>query len=130
MGTNITAFGPALDREIEETKTQLIVEHRNVIAGFIEIVSENTPFKTGHAMTNWQISIGGEDVPELFDEPQSTADIVRRARSKLKNLSSHDDVDAVNEAPYISFLNEGSSSQAQAGFIELSVEEAELLLGS
>ena len=118
MATNVTQFNGELVQALEASKRDTIVLHRRQVLTFVQVVAGRTPIDTGHAQANWVAYVGpGSDI-ELFNEPQTIQQIRDRSASNLRRLKFGDVVTVVNNAPYISFLNEGSSKQAPAGFIE------------
>lgn len=85
-----------------------------LVGGLVRV----TPKDTGRAAGNWNISEGAEDA--------STSD-ARRPPDALKEGAvaiqafrlSKEDLYATNGLPYIGPLNDGSSTQAPAGFVQL-----------
>lgn len=81
-----------------------------------------TPVDTGHARANWIPSVGQ---PSELDVEGSTdaahdAGVARVASYRLENGS----VFVSNAAPYIERLNNGSSKQAPAMFVETAIDRA------
>lgn len=105
------------------TESQVVDLSLNVVAN----LQEDTPRDTGWARANWVPSLGApyeEDVGSggsvsLAQAKQSTG-IAQVVGFRLSDGS----VFATNNVPYIQALNDGSSSQAGAAFVQASVERA------
>lgn len=125
MATNLTEFSADLDEADRDVRGGIVELQVDLAVRFIEIAAELTPFLTGHAMANWVASVGSPDPEEQHDEPLTVREISERARAALRGVKFGDLVYAQNNADYISYLNDGSFSQAPAGFIEVALASAE-----
>ena len=122
MATNVVQF----NREVEATNGKLrrirVTETRKFVLNFVSIVGSLIPVKTGHAKNNIIVSVGGPDENENFNDdgngPLDTSELVRRGRVQLQGLKFDSQVYVNFNAPYTSFLNNGHSKQAAAGFID------------
>jgi hypothetical protein len=82
---------------------------------------EATPVDTGHARINWTPTVAAPARGEIEGaDPSSAVDPV----VALGPASPGDIMFITNNVPYIRRLNEGSSPQAPAGFVEKAVERA------
>lgn len=88
-----------------------------------------TPVDTSKAESNWIVSIGGsgyglEPRPPFFagtagsTQEASAQAAIEAGRQALKSAIAGKPVAIVNPLPYIGRLNEGSSAQAPAGFVD------------
>ena len=88
-----------------------------------------TPADTSTAISNWQIAVGGtgqgaEPLPAYAPgQGGNTREVsaqaaIAAAREALKGAQPRKALAIINRVPYIKRLNDGSSSQAPAGFIE------------
>jgi hypothetical protein len=105
---------------------------RNAAIGVIQTVVRTTPVDTGLARSNWVASIGS---PDLSDRAiRSRTEVVSEARSKLSVTVIRDIINRRDQVeihianggplvPYLFWLNQGSSRQAPAGFVELALIE-------
>lgn len=76
-----------------------------------------TPVDTGFARANWRPSINvPAELPVTLNDPSGAA-TVARITTVSRQWRIGDVLYLVNNAPYIVQLNEGSSPQAQAGFV-------------
>ena len=94
-----------------------------------------TPVDTSNALSNWQVSLDAPIEDEItpyvpgvlgLTKLQSASEAMRVAREKLKAKKPGQIIYIVNNAPYIGELNDGSSKQAPAGFVERCVLNAKL----
>lgn len=76
----------------------------------------NTPVDTGRARSNWIVSLNAPSV--LVVDPNKTPD----PNGIIASFKVTDTAYIANNLPYIRRLNEGSSQQAPAGFVDLAVQ--------
>lgn len=88
-----------------------------------------TPVDTGRARANWRVNT--EPTSDVYDafakgKAGSTSSTNTQgaldAGSEAIRAATGDVIYISNNLPYIEFLNDGSSAQAPAGFIELAVQ--------
>ena len=90
-------------------------------AAIIEILNgvvSNTPVDTGRARGNWQTTVNAPASGDIKNVRAPSA-VDAEARANMGELK--DTVFITNNLPYISKLNEGSSKQAPARFVETEV---------
>lgn len=94
-----------------------------------QILVTETPVDTGRARSNWVVGTGPSSAAinaYAPGEKGSTAgQNTQAALQQARDFLDANDVSVIyisNSLPYIQYLNEGSSSQAPAGFIEAAVE--------
>jgi len=81
----------------------------------------STPVDTGRARSNWIVSLGtpsGETVG-----PTSEQAALSRAQQEIERRVRGQAIHITNNLPYIGRLNEGSSAQAPAGFVQAAVQQ-------
>ena len=86
---------------------------------------EDTPVDTGWARANWvpnigtavQETTGSKEAVDRTAQSQGIAEVV--ALYRLPQL-----IYVSNPTPYITDLNDGSSTQAPAGFVQISIQRA------
>ena len=110
----------ALERAVEQVMVRLSV---NTTAELIE----RTPTDTGWARANWVPAIGTafEGNAEDLSEEARRAAVPGQAAQQQSSTAAllgyrleEGTVFIANNVPYIVFLNEGSSQQAPAGFVQ------------
>ena len=86
-----------------------------------QVVVLETPVDTGHARANWQIGLVAPITKEIDEEDKPGAATIARNNTLIKARTKRVDIILSNNVPYINELNEGSSSLAPAGFVQLAV---------
>lgn len=96
-----------------------------------------TPVDTSRALSNWRAELGtsvsnwieahypGEQGSTQAASAQAA---INEAESVIARAKPGETISIFNAVPYIRYLNEGSSSQAPAGFVEASQIIAERLI--
>ena len=86
-----------------------------------------TPVDTGRARGGWQLDIGEES--SLLSTPvelRRSLSVLADETSKLEGLQFGEKVIIGNNVSYIIYLEEGSSQQAPAGMLAVTLEEVRL----
>lgn len=96
-------------------------EKRKTAAVVQQIVTLGTPVKTGRARNNWDVGLGEPWRATTQEVDPSGAGAVARNNAKIATTKPGQDIYISNNLPYINRLNQGSSSQAPAGFVEEAV---------
>lgn len=118
-----------------EARAKAIPELANRLAKHVAetIVIElatKTPVDTSKAISNWQVTLNSPATAEINAHyegshgstyGQSSSETISLARALLRNKKPGQTIFITNNADYIRKLNEGSSSQAPAGFVEAAV---------
>lgn len=90
----------------------------------------STPRKTGRAKGDWQVNFdtasGGNT--EILD-PTGQQTINRNTGEIVSFNGNYKDIYIENNLPYIGKLNDGSSTQAPAGFVESAIRAADVAFG-
>lgn len=119
-----------LSTKIEEKASNTAVEFA---LDLLDELTESTPVDTSKAVSNWQVSIITPETREIdafvLGNRGSSRDMsIEMARMNAKNTLSAkkagDSIFITNNADYIADLNNGTSLQAPAGFIEASLIRA------
>lgn len=109
---------------VERRVKQLAFE---IVSNLVSAPSEGgTPVDTGWARANWQPSIG-EPARGVSGSRESVSAAGQAAGlQQVLNwkLVSGTKVHITNNVPYIGFLNDGSSAQAPAGFVQAAIRRA------
>ncbi len=111
-----------LGRRVEVNSNKTVVKAALLIN---QAVVSGTPVDTGQARGGWLVGINSapSEVSEELD-PSGGATISRN-ESKIRRVRGDQTVHIVNNVGHIGFLNDGSSSQAPAGFVEAAVNQAQ-----
>ena len=114
-------------KEIELAASKLAIDVANAI---VADLAYTTPVDTSNALSNWIVTLDSPATHEISPhvpgvlgstQPQSAAETVSLAKATLQNKKPGQPIFITNNAPYIRYLDEGSSSQAPAGFVERTV---------
>lgn len=96
---------------------------KKVAIAIDQVVTLATPVKTGRARANWRVGIGSPVQGTTDAEDQGGQATVQAAKAKINTADSDDDIFISNSLPYIGELNNGSSAQAPAGFVEKAIQK-------
>lgn len=98
-----------------------------------ELVLE-TPVDTGRARSNWQVSLGSPITSQREPyapgeglgrgEGQNAAGALAQAQERIGARQPGETVYITNNVDYIGPLNDGSSAQAPAGFVQAAITRA------
>ena len=89
-----------------------------------------TPVLSGRARNNWNIATGTPDTGTTppGDYPQNGQEAMARGVSQIADIQAGDVIYDTNALPYIPALEDGSSKQAPAGMIKVTVAEIQPLV--
>lgn len=128
---SFTAFSIALETTAENIEKNAAKLVREAAGSVHEVVVERTPVDTGQAISNWILSIGNRaGYTRRPFEPGSKGSTALENRSwaiekgrqtLLRYNNPNSQVAITNNLHYIGELNNGSSQQAPAGFVEAAV---------
>jgi hypothetical protein len=100
---------------------------KKVILAVDQAVVLATPVDTGRARANWRPSIGAM-VTSTLPEPKSPGEGLRTAIAAGEDIANKyiggnnsPHVHITNNLPYIQYLNQGSSKQAPANFVNTAI---------
>ena len=129
MGT-LRGLANRLNRLADEgVRERLADERARVALAMIRALIDSTPVDTSAALSNWRVSDGplGDAIrAHVPGEKRSTqgasAAVALAEAERAIQAGKHANALVIfNSIPYIRRLNEGSSSQAPAGFIEKAI---------
>jgi hypothetical protein len=110
-----------VNRKIKKTALAILTE-----------LAVQTPVDTGRARSNWMVGLGGPPddgnfPPYAAGEKGSTARAnatmtIETGKAAMSDRQLGQAVYITNEVPYIEQLNNGSSAQAPAGFVQQAVQ--------
>lgn len=123
LAKRMNKYADRLPENVNEVKKKVV---RTVVNDLAHI----TPVDTSQAISNWQTNIGsapqGELPPHYPGEggssyQASARETIDRAEKELAIVKPGQAVYLSNVLPYIKPLNDGSSRQAPAGFVERAI---------
>ena len=116
---------PSTMRGFAKNLTQLTKGLENQLGRFVEEVGERvhgalvlgTPVKTGNARSNWLVGVGSakSGIVPIRSEVETIAAGSAAIRGRVKGDT---EIIITNDVDYLPLLNDGSSRQAPAGFVE------------
>ena len=119
--TNFNRQMKAFEADIEELGTQTL---RKIALDVDQDLVNNTPVDTGRAKGNWLVGVNSVKTAIVEKEDKSGSGAILEGASEIKKAEFGDVIHIINNLPYINKLNDGSSTQAPAGFVESAVERA------
>jgi hypothetical protein len=115
-------------RRIKRRAASVVVNHNANVIRLATVIEQTvvvaTPVDTGHARANWQVTISEETTTELDEVDKSGAGTIAKAVSVLSGRRDGQTIHVANNVPYIKRLNEGSSAQAPANFVQRAINAA------
>jgi len=118
-------------RQVEEGVNKIV--RKVALVCDRELVLE-TPVDTGRARSNWQVSLGSPNTSEREpyapgeklgqSEGQNAAGALAQGQERIGARKSEQDIYIQNNVDYIGRLNDGSSAQAPAGFVQAAIARA------
>ncbi len=97
---------------------------RKVATAVLEGVVERTPVRIGRAKGNWQVTVGGPSTAPTDHIDPIGDDTVERGKVIIDNAPVlKSPIYITNNVEYIDALEHGSSSQAPAGMMQVTVDE-------
>ncbi len=113
------------------TNTDKLV--RSVALAADQAIVSGTPVDTGRARSNWivQLDSASDSVIEAYAPGKkgvtaaaNTQAAIDQGEAVIHNYQSGKEIHITNNLPYIQELNDGSSKQAPANFVESAVQAA------
>lgn len=122
FAAQMRAFANDIPKQVHAIKVAAMQE-------IVNTVVPATPVKSGKARSNYIVSAGSPDHSTIREvrDPSGTASL-QGAAAVLRGTKPGDSLYMTNNLPYMDELNNGSSKQAPAGFIQSSVMAAEQLI--
>ena len=115
-------------RRIRRRASQVEIGASQAIRATALVISQTvigaTPVDTGHARANWQVGIDAPITEEIDEEDQSGAATITKNAGTIRAATPQKSIILSNNLPYINLLNDGTSSQAPPGFVQIAVLEA------
>lgn len=111
---------------VDPTTTAIV---KDMVKTMAPVLIKATPVDTGRARSNWQGSVNSIPTGILYYPaplaPSSASDGTAEGIQSIENAAAaytgRGYIAIANNVPYIGMLNDGSSSQAPAGFVEQAV---------
>ena len=114
---DLADFGAGIEEEVNAVKRKAALR---VLTG----VTLATPVDTGRARGNWTVSLGTPDSSLSEATDKSGGATIAKGSAVISRALPGDMIFIANSLPYIVRLNDGSSRQAPAKFVERAVQAA------
>lgn len=104
-------------RNVERNTDRIVAEAAGII---LQTVVLATPVDTGRARGGWLVGLGGPPSSQDLKDADG-ASTIANGRSKIAQRKADQTIFLSNSVEYIDELNKGTSAQAPANFVEMSV---------
>ncbi|MEA3537590.1 MAG: HK97 gp10 family phage protein [Pseudomonadota bacterium] len=118
------AFAAGLNADADMIDDLVGKAARGIALGALRGVVMSTPVDTGRARGNWQVDVNKVPEGESGVLDRGGGETVSRGASAIASAQPYDMIALANNVPYIGDLNDGSSKQAPAGFVDTAVDNA------
>jgi hypothetical protein len=119
----VVSFEDDLRKFERKTTRKMTQVGRKVALELFGRVILKTPVDTGRARANWQVTIGTTANGTVEIDDKSGGATMSAATAASAGFNAGDTIYLTNNLPYILKLEEGSSQQAPAGMVALTVQE-------
>jgi len=114
------SFASAVSVQCEACAEALDAARADGITALSEAIIDGTPVKTGYAQSNWVPSLDAPSSDEVSNRGREAT--VRHVEQVVAQLVDDQTFYLANCVDYTKYLEDGSSAQAPAGMLALSVE--------
>ena len=123
VASSIADFNKLLTESVDIAKDLFVEFQAKIVLELFTRIVLKTPVDTGRARGNWQLSLRSPAEAVLSDTQASANQIIEAGIAKLNTLGFGDTVWISNNLQYITFLEDGSSTQAPTGMVKVSLAE-------
>jgi hypothetical protein len=117
-------FGIALNKFIKnETPKRVSALARRIELEALKGIVQKTPVDTGRARGNWQVTEGSPAAGTLESVDRSGGPTISKGTGEILAAKPFGKIWITNNLPYIGVLEDGSSLQAPAGMVALTLVE-------
>ncbi len=123
MSREIEQFNREIDEFAKSIPNEAITMQRKIVLEALRRLVMKTPVETGRARGGWQATIGSQAKGQIDTLDKDGLETITRGLAALSSLKPYQVVWITNNVDYIEFLETGSSKQAPAGMLVITVEE-------
>ncbi len=120
---NLDQFNRELHEFIQNIPKDAVVFQKRIVLEALRRIVLRTPVDTGRARGNWQTAIGQPLASQLDTLDKAGQETIDKGLQAIAELPPYSVVWISNNVDYIEFLEAGSSKQAPAGMVSITVEE-------
>lgn len=106
----------------EKQHAQLL---KKVSFQLLKLIVQKNPVKTGRSQNNWQVAVDTAAGDAIIDGVRSQGVVIDSGFSALASVKPFSTVVLYNNVQYIIALEDGSSTQAPQGMVQISILEVE-----
>jgi len=117
------SFSGDIKKWSEMTEKRTLIVFKKIAFDVSRAVIIRTPVDTGRARANWLPSINKFSDSVSDDRDKSGSSAISAAQAEASRVDIGDKFTLANNLPYIQKLENGSSDQAPAGMLSISVAE-------
>jgi len=101
---------------------------RGTALGLFANIVKRTPVDTGRLRANWQSEINSPPTGTAKDTDKGGGKTIKDAKNKTFKAKLGDSIFLVNNLPYAKVIEDGSSTQAPAGMVKVTVAEFQAIV--
>lgn len=128
MGDNFREFSLDLEAFADQVDVDVGVVTRKVALQALRGVVLRTPVDKGRARGGWQVEVGEGSDGEADRQDTGGGLVIADGAVRIAQAKPYEAVDVLNNVSYINALEHGSSAQAPAGMVAVTVAEIETTL--
>jgi len=123
MSREIEQFNKEIDEFAKSIQDEAMTMLRKIVLEALRRLVMKTPVDTGRARGGWQVTIGSPAEGQTGKQDKEGRETIAKGLPALKDFDPYQIVWISNNVDYIEFLEHGSSEQAPAGMLAITVEE-------
>ncbi len=127
MPFDLKSFDQQLTVAEAQVQLLLLTVTRKLALEILRRVVLRTPVRTGRARGNWQVSIGNPKDGTLDKTDAEGGATIADGTLVINAYTGFKEIWLANNLPYISRLEDGYSSQAPVGMVQITLQEIESL---
>ena len=107
----------------KRTQKKMLRTFRGTALGVFSRVIARTPVDTGRLRANWQSQINSAPGGEIDGTDKTGGSTLTTVSTDVSKVKLGDSIFLVNNLPYAQVIEDGSSEQAPAGMVKVTVAE-------
>lgn len=124
MAQDLKQFAERIRKIAQGAEVKVASEVIKTAGVCLSTVVPATPVDTGRARGNWQVSISEPITSEIERLDKTGQTVIADGRRRMEARRQGQTIFITNNVSYIGDLNNGSSAQAPANFVQLAVQAA------
>lgn len=116
-------FAVDISKFAEKVKDRQDLVMRKIVLELYNKIVQKTPVDTGRAQNNWNVGISTIDPTVTQEAVSNKQAVIQKAQKIISKIKGGDTIWITNNLNYITGLEDGSSDQAPAGMVAVTVRE-------